>query len=189
MIGCFNHGPFNCRANKTIDSTFFKTKDNEVCNRRIHFVNNFCRYNTFCIILSPPKNFATFVRWKSFERFRQRRLIIEKMWTKKSPKFCSLFPNCYPVNREKYKIICTITINSPSPHTYKQTHLLINHKPAVTHNDRGLFIVLVSLLLTLNIFYNLFEFFYWQLWTCKCRLGTIADWLIKRTILNSFMTI
>ena len=74
MIGCFNHGPFNCIANKTINSTFFKTKDNEVCDRRNDFVNHPCRYNTFCIIFSPPKNFAIFVRWKSFNKFRQKKI-------------------------------------------------------------------------------------------------------------------
>ena len=74
MIGYFIHGPFKCIANKTINSTFFKTKDNEVCNRKNNFINHPCRYNTFCIVFSPPKNFAIFVRWKSFNKFRQKKI-------------------------------------------------------------------------------------------------------------------
>ena len=57
---------------------------------------------------------------------------MNKMSTKKSPKLCSLFPNYHPVNQEKYKIPCSITTNSPSPNTHKETYLLITHKPSVT---------------------------------------------------------
>ena len=130
MIGCFNHEPFNCIANKTINSTFFKTKDNEVCGRRNNFVNDPCRYNTFCVMFSPPKNFAIFVRRKSFNKFRQNKiknqqnvnqekskiwfsLLQRPPWTMKSTKFFTQSPRtCFLL----------------PPHTPTQN----THKPPVT---------------------------------------------------------
>ena len=57
---------------------------------------------------------------------------MNKMSTKKSPKFYSLFPNYHPVNQEKYKIPCSITTNSLSPNPHKETYLFITQKPSVT---------------------------------------------------------
>ena len=130
MIGCFNHWPFNCITNKTIDSTLCKTKNNEFCDRRSNFVNYPSRYNSFCIILSPPKNIAIFVRWKSFDKFSQKKI-----------------KNQQNVNQEKSKILfpvpkffyqspptCFLSPKPPSltdTHTQKQTHLFITHKPPV----------------------------------------------------------
>ena len=50
----------------------------------------------------------------------------------KCPKFCSLVPNRYPVNQDKYKIPCSITTNSLRNHTHKQAHPRITHKPPIT---------------------------------------------------------
>ena len=110
LIGYFNHGPFNCIANKTINSMFFKTKDNEVCNRRSNFVNHPCRYNTFCIIFSPPKNFAIFVRWKSFNKFRQKKI-----------------KNQQNVNQEKSKIL--FSVPQQPPRTMKNTKFFTQLPP------------------------------------------------------------
>ena len=64
--------------------------------------------------------------------FDKRSSKINKMWNMKSPKFCSLFSKRHPVNQDKYKILCSITTNSPPNHTHKQAHRRITHKPAVT---------------------------------------------------------
>ena len=86
--------------------------------------------------MSSPKNFATFVRKKSFDKYLdKRRSKINKMSTKKSPKFCCLFPNRHPLSQEKYKISCSITTNSPSPTRHKLTHLLITRKPPVNSSN------------------------------------------------------
>ena len=149
MIGCFNHGPFNFIANKTINSTFFKTKYNEVCDRRNNFVNHPCRYNKFCIIFSPPKNFVIFVRWKSFNKFRQKKIknrqnvnqerskILfsvpqQPLGTMESTKFftqlpptCLLHPSPQPPTSP----------NPPHPPTHPlppHTHKQNTHKPLVT---------------------------------------------------------
>ena len=66
LFGCFYHAPFNRTANKTVDSTFFKTKDNEVRDRRNHFVNHPSRYNTFCIIFLTLKKIGYFCPIKIF---------------------------------------------------------------------------------------------------------------------------
>ena len=116
MIGCFNHGLFNFIANEMIDSTFFKTKDKEVCDKTNIFVNHPCRCNTFCIILLSPKNFAFFVRWKSFHKFRQKKIKKQQIWTQKCTEFCSLFPNSHS---EPWKV-----------KTFLLGHLLL---PLLTH--------------------------------------------------------
>ena len=106
MIGCFNHGPFNCIANKTINSTFFKTKDNEVCDRRNNFVNHPCRCSHLrkTLLFLSDENYLI--------NLGKTRSKINKMWTKKSPKFGSLFSNGH---RELWKV---------------QNSLLSHHEPA-----------------------------------------------------------
>ena len=110
MIGCFNHWPFNCITNKTIDSTLCKTKNNEFCDRRSNFVNYPSRYNSFCIILSPPKNIAIFVRWKSFDKFSQKKI-----------------KNQQNVNQEKSKIL--FPVPRQPPWTMKSTKFFYQSPP------------------------------------------------------------
>ena len=130
MIGCFNHGPFNCIANKTINSTFFKTKDNEVCDRRNNFVNHPCRYNTFCIILSPLKNFAIFVQWKSFNKFRQSKINNQQNANQEKSKILFSFPQqpLGTMKRTKFFTQLPPTCFLLSPLTHTQN----THKPPVT---------------------------------------------------------
>ena len=65
------------------------------------------------------------------------------MASKKSPKFCSLFPNRHPVNQEKYKILCSITIKLstcfPLPtHTHTHTHAHTHtHTHTFTHHPQS----------------------------------------------------
>ena len=117
MIGCFNHGLFNFIANEMIDSTFFKTKDKEVCDKTNIFVNHPCRCNTFCIILLSPKNFAFFVRWKSFHKFRQKKIKNEQIWTMKSKNVFTRSPASPPPNTliHKTKHTHSLPTNSQSP--------------------------------------------------------------------------
>ena len=134
MIGCFNHRPFNCIASKTMDSTFFKTKDNKVCDRRNNFVNHL-----FCIILSPPKNFAFYVRWKSFDNLGKRRSKMDKMWTKKvqNSVICS---RTATVNHEKFKILCWVSTSLlPAPQTFlPHTHIQKNkHNHSLPTNPQS----------------------------------------------------
>ena len=46
-------------------------------------------------------------------------------------------------------------------------------------------VVLVSLLLTLNIFHTLFYCFYCELWTCSCRLGLCCNYWRSLILWNS----
>ena len=96
----------------------------EVCDKTNIFVNHPCRCNTFCIILLSPKNFAIFVRWKSFHKFRQKKIKNEQIWTQK---FCSLFPNSHS-EPWKVKTFLLGHLLLPPPNTLihktKHTHSL-----------------------------------------------------------------
>ena len=146
-------------------STFFKTKDNEVCDRRNNFVNHPSRCNTFCIILSPPKNCA----FLSDENHLVIQVKEDKKWTKCEPikvKNFLICPRIATGNHEKFKILCSVTtILLPAPQTLaphtntkKQTQPLITNKPPVTPRNCSYAVAQgISKFVTNNACYKLIE--------------------------------
>ena len=97
------------------------------------------RCNTFCMILSPPRNCAFLSD--------ENHLIIyakeDQKWTKCEPEKVEnsvISSRIATVNHGKFKILCSVTTSLlpaaqtlvPHTHTKNQTQPLITHKPPVT---------------------------------------------------------
>ena len=128
--------------NSCMDVFIFKTKNNKIWDRKNHFGNHPCGNNTFSIILSPPKNFATFVRQKSIDKFRQKKIKNQQNLDQEKSKIllpttkcCQekskiLFLNRHAVNQEKSNILCpTATNSSLLSHIHTSTHTQVPSYP------------------------------------------------------------